>query len=210
MPSITRRRAPDPDRRASVEAQVLAATERLLVEGASFTELGVQRIAATAGVARSTFYTHFRDKSELLTRLAGTMQTAGFDIASAWRPEDGVDALADAFLRILGIHRRYAAVINAVNEVAAYDPAVREFWRGGLVRFLDNTVTIIGEEQRAGRAPADLDVLSASRVIVAGGETAIIDHVASSGGDASGDASFARELALIWWHGVYRRPATTS
>ncbi|MDG4787414.1 TetR/AcrR family transcriptional regulator [Micromonospora sp. WMMD1102] len=206
MPSITRRRAPDPDRRASVEAQVLAATERLLVEGASFTELGVQRIASAAGVARSTFYTHFRDKSELLMRLAGTMQSAGFDVASSWRPEDGVDALADAFHRIVGIYRRYAAVINAVNEVAAYDPAVREFWGAGLVRFLDNTVRLLAEEQRAGRAPADVDVPSAGRVIVAGGQAAIVDHVTSSGAGPDGDAAFARELASIWWYGVYRRP----
>ncbi|AVT35304.1 TetR/AcrR family transcriptional regulator [Plantactinospora sp. BB1] len=208
MPSITRRRAPDPDRRATVEAQVLAATERLLAEGTSFTELGVQRIAEAAGVARSTFYTHFRDKSELLMRLAGTMQTANFDIASAWRPESGVEALVDAFRQLLGIHRRYAAVINAVNEVAAYDPAVRHFWRTGVARFSDNTVRLLAEDQRAGRAPADLDVDAATRVVVVGGESAIIDHIASSGGDSSGDDAFARELALIWWHGVYRRPST--
>ncbi|MEU6203817.1 helix-turn-helix domain-containing protein, partial [Micromonospora musae] len=62
MPSITRRRSGGSDRRLSVEAQILAATERLLAEGESFTELGVQRIAREAGVARSTFYMHFADK----------------------------------------------------------------------------------------------------------------------------------------------------
>ncbi|MEU6204148.1 helix-turn-helix domain-containing protein, partial [Micromonospora musae] len=62
MPSITRRRSAAADRRLPVEAQILAATERLLGEGESFTELGVQRIAREAGVARSTFYMHFADK----------------------------------------------------------------------------------------------------------------------------------------------------
>ncbi|MBF9134323.1 TetR/AcrR family transcriptional regulator [Plantactinospora sp. S1510] len=210
MPSVTRRRAPNPDRRASVETQVLAATERLLVEGASFTDLGVQRIAAEAGVARSTFYTHFRDKSELLMRLAGTMRTAGFDIASAWDPATGPDALAEAFQRVVGIYRRHAAVLAAVNEVAAYDTTVREFWRSGLNRFIEHTERVLTAEQRSGRAPAGVEVGHASRVIVIGGEAAIADHVATFPDDTAGDAAFARELAAIWWHGVYRRGTPTA
>ncbi|MBE1490100.1 TetR/AcrR family transcriptional regulator [Plantactinospora soyae] len=209
MPSVTRRRAPNPDHRASVEAQVLAATERLLVEGASFTDLGVQRIAAEAGVARSTFYTHFKDKSELLIRLAGTMRTAGFDIASAWEPVTGPGALTEAFGQVVGIYRQYAAVLAAVNEVAAYDAAVREFWRNGLNRFIENTARVLTAEQRSGRAPADVNVVHASRVIVIGGDVAIADHVATFPDDTSGDAAFARELAAIWWHGVYRRDLPT-
>jgi hypothetical protein len=38
-----------------------------------------------------------------------------------------------------------------------------------------------------------------------GGERAIFDHVTDAGSDD--DASFARELALTWWYGIYRRPA---
>jgi hypothetical protein len=37
-----------------------------------------------------------------------------------------------------------------------------------------------------------------------GGERAIFDHVTDGGSDD--DATFARELALTWWYGVYRRP----
>jgi hypothetical protein len=39
------------DRRSVIEAQILAATEQLLREGENVTDLGVQRIAAAAGVA---------------------------------------------------------------------------------------------------------------------------------------------------------------
>jgi hypothetical protein len=38
-----------------------------------------------------------------------------------------------------------------------------------------------------------------------GGERALADHVTA--GDPGSDAAFARELALTWWYGVYRRPA---
>jgi hypothetical protein len=55
MPSITRRSAPQADRRSEIETRVLDATHRLPAEGASFTELGVQRIADEAHVGGSTF-----------------------------------------------------------------------------------------------------------------------------------------------------------
>jgi AcrR family transcriptional regulator len=74
MPSTTRRQAHDTDRRSVVEGEILAATEQLLRGGSRFTDLGVQRIAAAAGVAWSSFYFSFRDKTDLLIRLAGTLK----------------------------------------------------------------------------------------------------------------------------------------
>ena len=156
MPSITRRRPRNPDGRAAVEARVLAATERLLEEGDRFTELGVQRIAAEAGVARSTFYSHFRDKTELLMRLAGTMRESSFDRTHEWDPGDPGDPLArltEVFADVIRIYRTYAPVLAAVSEVAAYDEAVREYWAAGLERFVARTEDALRVEQQAGRTP---------------------------------------------------------
>lgn len=204
MSSITRQR-PDPGRRAPSDAEILAATQRLLSDGASFTELGVQQVSAAAGVSRTTFYAHFRDKADLLMQLAATTVATAFSITSAWEPADGAEGLADTFLQVLGIWREHAAVIRAVAEVAAYDEAVRDFWRQKLSPFSDRTIAVLREEQQAGRTPASVDLASATRVIVIGGERAIFDHVTAA--DPGDDATFARELALIWWHGVYRRAA---
>lgn len=204
MASITRRRTADPDRRATVEA-ILSAAERLLTNGANFTALGVQQISAEAGVARSTFYSHFRDKIDLLTRLAGTMRDSSFAVVSVWHPvSDGVEGLADSFLRVIRTHREHRAVLQAVVEVAAYDATIRTFWNEGLIRFTNRTIERLRDEQDSGRTPRNIDVESVTRVIIQGGEQAIVEHVTA--GDPADDATFARELALIWWHGVYRRP----
>ncbi|HUN33488.1 MAG TPA: helix-turn-helix domain-containing protein [Trebonia sp.] len=205
MPSITRRRAQEPGRPASAEADILAATRRLLAGSATFTELGVQQISAEAGVARSTFYVHFRDKTDLLMRLATTMTATSFDIASAWEPADGVRGLADAFLRVLGVYREHAAVLRAVTEVSTYDEAVRTLWSERLAQFTDRTVAVLLDEQDADRTPASVDRTAAARIIVIGGERAIFDHITTA--DPGTDEVFARELALTWWYGVYRRPA---
>jgi AcrR family transcriptional regulator len=205
VPSITRRRGAGPGRPASGERDILAATRRLLSGGANFTELGVQQIATEAGVARSTFYSHFRDKIDLLMRLADPMVATSFSITSAWEPRDGVERLSDAFLQVLGVYREHAAVLRAIAEVATYEATVRDFWNERLARFTDRTIAMLRGEQEAGRAPAGLDLVSAGRVIVMGGERAIFDHITVA--DSGNDAAFARELALTWWYGVYRRPA---
>jgi AcrR family transcriptional regulator len=115
----------DPGRRASIEADVLLATERLLGQGIRFTELGVQRIAAEAGVARSTFYVHFRDKTDLLVRLTGPMLHDAFEIVGTWEIDGGPDGLADTLLAVIRFYRERAAVLSAINEVAGYDPVRR-------------------------------------------------------------------------------------
>jgi hypothetical protein len=57
------------------------ATDQLLRGGSRFTDLGVQRIAEAAGVGRSSFYFSFRDKTDLLIRLAGTLKQQVFNLA---------------------------------------------------------------------------------------------------------------------------------
>ncbi|MGI5254579.1 TetR/AcrR family transcriptional regulator [Actinacidiphila glaucinigra] len=206
MPSITRRRGAKVGRPTSAEADVLASTQRLLAGGATFTELGVQQICTEAGVARSTFYSHFRDKTDLLLRLANQLMASSFDVTSAWQPAAGVDGLEEAFLHVIQVYRRHAAVRRALAEVATYDSAVRDHFTAELNQFTDWTVKILRAEQEAGRTPAGLDPVSATRIIVTGGERALTDQVTSA--DAASDPAFARELAHTWWHGVYRRPGT--
>ncbi|GAB2600109.1 TetR/AcrR family transcriptional regulator [Kribbella endophytica] len=197
--------APAPvGRPASAEADLFAATGRLLADGAKFTELNAQQIAAEAGVARSSFYVHFRDKVDLLIRLAAQLTAPNFDTASAWRPEDGVEGLTETFVRVVATFRENAAVRRAVSEAAAYDDTVREYWVRELDQFSEFTDRLLRVEQDAGRTATDVDVPSATQIIVLGGERAIVEHVNTR--DATTDATFAAELARIWWHGAYRRP----
>ncbi|SNT18034.1 DNA-binding transcriptional regulator, AcrR family [Asanoa hainanensis] len=207
MASITRRPAADPSRRAAVEADVLAATERLLAAGATYTELGVQRIAAEAGVARSTFYLYFRDKTELLLRLAAQLGDVSFSLVGGWSPTEpaALDELAASLLRVIRFYRDRRHVLAAVLEVAGYDRTIGEFWEEQLGMFIDRAHELLVAEQAAGRAPADLNAPTASRVMIWGGMRVIADHVVNRPADE--DASVAREIAANEWFGAFRRPA---
>jgi AcrR family transcriptional regulator len=206
MGSITRPRSQPSKRRAATEAAVLAAVKRLLFEGESFTELGINRIAKEAGVARSTFYLCFQDKTDVLIGLTGSMKDELFAIGAAWRPTGtggGLEGLVAVFEDQLRFYRERAPLLAAIAEVSAYDPALREAAFQELERFADHITDLVEEEQRAGRLSPDVDAVIASRVQVWGGEHAVARQVTT--GDPQNDAQFARESALSQWFGLYRR-----
>jgi AcrR family transcriptional regulator len=115
------------DRPVEAQGRLLEATVRLLADGASFTELGVQRITDAAGMSRSAFYTVFPDKTALLLRLTENFQGQVTELVSAWQSDDvaGLAALVSLYERLLALFRQHAVVWAAWREVAAYDPAVR-------------------------------------------------------------------------------------
>lgn len=206
MASTTRRRSSAADRRSALEKRIVSVIEELLRNGVTYTELSVEQIAHAAGISRSTFYLYFRDKVDVLLRLSGSLKTESHAIAASWRPADpdgGLDGLARTYELILRHYREHAALLSAINEVAAYDPAVREAWTADQGRFIDHLVTVLKEEQQAGRTPADIDPELAAKVIVQGGGQVIAQQVAGS--DGGDDAAVARELARGYWYGVYRR-----
>lgn len=71
-------------RREEIERRLPDATERLMLGGASFTELSVDRLATAAGISRASFYIYFEDKGHLLRRLAGQVFADLADSANRW------------------------------------------------------------------------------------------------------------------------------
>ena len=125
------------EKRAAIEAGVLRATEELLEEGASFAELGIERIATRAGISRTAFYFYFRDKRELLVRLTEEVNAELIAAASTWW--SGESDLRSALRAIAELYREHGALLRAVVEVSTYDEEVATFWRALVGRFADPT-----------------------------------------------------------------------
>jgi len=106
-------------RRAATQGDLLDATKRLLSRGAPLASLSVEKIVAEAGVVRTTFYLHFRDKYELIERLAAEQE--------AWIETVGQGALADP--EIVSGWAENHAVLAAIIELAEYDERMHETWR---------------------------------------------------------------------------------
>ncbi len=132
---------------------MVEAVERLLDGGASFTELSVQAIAEEAGIARSTFYVHFADKTQLLITLA---QEATADIVAEgerWIRSDhlvDIDQLTPSIGRIIAVYRRHARLFEAVLAGTGYDPAVAAFWRRHIELLVARGRTVFAEHSARG------------------------------------------------------------
>ncbi len=137
-------------RRAAVEADVLRATEELLREGASYAELGVERIARRAGIPRTAFYVHFRDKRDLLVRLTTDANRQLVAAAETWW-SGGAD-IRDALGAAATLYREHGALLRVVVEVSTYDEAIARFWRDLVGRFVGATQQRIEAGQAAGQA----------------------------------------------------------
>jgi len=125
----------NPSRRDEVEASILRAAEELLAEGASFADLGIERIAKRAGIGRTGFYFYFRDKRELLMRLTAGIATQLYARAETWWSGDA--DLRDALADILELFRAHAPLLKAVVELSAIDDEVAVFWRRLVGRFAE-------------------------------------------------------------------------
>ena len=143
-------------KRVAVQAAVLAATEELLSEGASYADLNIERIAKRAGISRTAFYFYFRDKRELLMRLTEDVNELLFAQADIWFSGSGdpEQEMREALRNIGQLYREHGVLLRAIVEVSTYDEEVARFWRGMLGRFVDASRRRIEAEQEAGLSVA--------------------------------------------------------
>jgi AcrR family transcriptional regulator len=138
-------------KRIAVRAAVLDATAALLEE-APYADLNIERIATRAGISRTAFYFYFRDKREVLMRLAGDVAEHLYGEADVWFSAQGDRAaqLREALQRVGALYAQHGAVLRAVAEGATSDDEIAAFWNGMLGRLIAATRTRIEAEQREG------------------------------------------------------------
>ncbi len=192
-------------KRAEVEDRLVAATEALLAEGATYTELRVEQIARRAGISRTAFYFHFSDKRALLTRLTSDIAGELYGEAEGWwsGEGDGATELAAALERVVGIYRAHAPLLQAIVEAAAYDPEVALYWRALVGRFVEATRVRIEREQAAGNVDSGLPAHLIAFGLCWMTERSAYEHLVQDG-DLE-DAALVEALLAIWLGAVYGR-----
>ncbi|MGE4428180.1 MAG: TetR/AcrR family transcriptional regulator [Solirubrobacteraceae bacterium] len=200
----TARRAESTAKRAKVQASVLEALEALLGEGETYAELNVERIARRAGISRTAFYFYFRDKREVLERLAETVASELFTAAKLWfsGTEDDSTAIPEAIGIIARLFAEHGPMVRAVIEVSTYEPEVAAFWRGLLERFVDATDRRIREEQLAGRAP-DYPSRPTAFTLVWGVERVLYQQLVQD--DLLPHDELVDAIASTWTRSIYGR-----
>lgn len=138
-------------RREQVRAEVLRVALEL-ARDAPFREVTVDEIARRAGFSRSAFYTHFRDKHELLTLAVQDVADDLYRMADRWWRGEGPPAerVRTALEDVVAVYAEHASLLRVAVEVSTYDEEVRELWMGILERFIEATAEHIRSEQAKG------------------------------------------------------------
>ncbi|BBZ43195.1 TetR/AcrR family transcriptional regulator [Mycobacterium parmense] len=211
MPSVTRKpQAGREQRREQMERRLLEATERLMRDGASFTELSVDRLSTEAGISRASFYIYFEDKGHLLRRLAGEVfgdLAAGaqrwWGVAGRRNPDD----VRAAMTAIIASYRRHQAVLVALNEMAAYDPPTVHIYRDLLTGISGQLARVIADGHADGSIRRSLPAATTASALTWMVERACQQNLPAQSADYDGE--LATTLAEIVWGALYLEKAGT-
>jgi AcrR family transcriptional regulator len=209
MASVTRSQAGVARKRRSESiSRVLASVEALLEEGTLFTELPVLRIAEESGIARSTFYQYFPNKSQLLIQVAAVTSDTFLEAATAWFSDaesyrGGAATVEKVIGTMLREYRQHVAVMRAVGELASYDPEVAGFWFGRINSFIDLSATRVQKWQHAGAVREDLDPVETTAALTWMVGRAISQHVLYPRDPLATDARLAKSLAQVIWRSLF-------
>ncbi|WP_059014598.1 TetR/AcrR family transcriptional regulator [Mycobacterium sp. M26] len=210
MRSSTRLRV----RRTTSESRILEAFRTLLRDGRRPGDLAVEEILTAAGVSRSTFYSYFADKNELLTRAAEPVVEAYTQLADTWWQRDQIagaappawDALAALNEQFIAVARDHREVFLALTEVGGAPDGGP---LAGIVdRYAERIAARLIREQSEGLVSADVIPDVTARFIITATMSAIHDHLAR--GRRTGDAALARTLGHAFWFAIYGAPPASS
>ena len=154
-------------RREQVRADVLRVALEL-AESAPFRDLTVDEIARAAGISRSAFYTHFRDKHDLLRVAVEEVADELYRMADRWWHGEGPPAerVRVALEGVVAVYAEHAGLLRVATEVSTYDEEVREVWIAIVERFIEATAEHIRSEQSKGLIAAGLDPRATAEALV--------------------------------------------
>ena len=147
-------------RRERLVERLLLVIDDLLLDAGSFGELRIDEVIAAAGIARSTFYRYFEDKTELLLALSGTAVREVIEAADrllALPPTATRDGVRELARETVGTFAAHVALLGALSELAASDRRAAAALRRSFGLAQQRAAARIAEAQRLGTARPDID-----------------------------------------------------
>jgi TetR/AcrR family transcriptional regulator, ethionamide resistance regulator len=196
-------------RRDVVRARLLTAIEALFDQGETFAGLTVERLISEAGLSRSTFYTYFADKTELLQELAAeVLEELLFDAAAHWWERDRIasrDELHEGTRRIILAFVKHRVIMRAMSDAAATNATIREQWDGLMRESAGLVARHISIGQAAGFIDASLDPESTGTWLNWAAERSLTMLVAPSTPDEA--ERWHTVMTDLYWNVLYRGAA---
>ncbi len=170
-----------------------------------FREVTVEQLMRHTGLKRPAFYVHFRDRHDLVLRIARELAAEMFAMADRWLQGDSpAEDLRAGLEGIAAVYLSHGQVIRAVADAATSDERVEDAYHALVHQFVEATARHIREEQGAGRTPADIDPGETARALIWLNERYLAEAL---GRDPQRDArKVVDTLYRIWMATLYDAP----
>lgn len=114
--------------------------EQLLARGTPFAAVTVEALVAEAGIARATFYAHFKDKPALVARWLGRISDDVVTSGGEWFEGTGPVSPAQVRVALTGIveaFQRHQTIFAAVAATAPFDAEVAALHQDMMTRLCE-------------------------------------------------------------------------
>jgi TetR/AcrR family transcriptional regulator, ethionamide resistance regulator len=200
-------KAPRDERRPGVERRLVSAVAELCADGRPFAEVSISELVREAGLGRATFYLYFPDRSAFVLRLSDYIREllAG-PVSALWGAalEDRA-VLEAALLDFVTIYSSQYALVAAVVEAAANDPAAKAKLDEGMQIFINESAKVLQKAKKRGLVRAELPAYESAAALVWMTERTC--YQLGRVKDPAALKRLAHTLAMIAWHGL-RKPAS--
>lgn len=157
MRSVTRRTQSTKEiRRQEAYDAILHGLQQALLDGATLHQLSVGELAKRAGISRSRFYAHFRDKGEFLCAWLDDVRDDMDTASAAWTdlgPDPTFEELHEALSQMVYAYQPRAQMMAALFDAAVYDDRVHDH----LSRITDHHVAALARHIQRGQRQGWID-----------------------------------------------------
>jgi AcrR family transcriptional regulator len=192
--------------KGDLTAQAILDTAERLLAKRSLREVGIDELAAGAGVSRSTFYFHFESRDDVLYALSERLSRELYASAVVWfrrNDETPIVAVRRALEQTVALWREHGPVLRASVRGRESDPRLADLWSEVARRFIRSTAVQIESERNAGLAmPGPPSAQSLARVLVMMNETSCFQQ-SMMRKSPTWDAELVDTLATIWVRSIY-------
>ena len=195
-PPKRRRRSP-----AEAEREIIGAAEVLLRER-PFRELTVDEVMRRTGLSRPSFYVYFRDRYDLVVRVAEHIGGELFTMSDRWfkGSEPGPERIRSAVEGVVAVYQEHGPVIRALADAAADDPDVERIYGDLVEGFVAASAEHIEAEIAAGHV-APLDPRHAAEALVWMNERFLNTHLGRE--PKSPGEMVVDTLSVVWSRTLY-------
>jgi TetR/AcrR family transcriptional regulator, ethionamide resistance regulator len=186
------------------EEAILETCERLLAKK-ELNEIGVDELAAGAGISRPTFYFYFESKDAVLRALVARIAEEMFARAETWLdrtdepPEVSTMRTIEATAEVWQAH---GPVLRAAVQNWGTVPEMRAFGEGLVRRFVGRSAQSIRDARKAGDAPPGPDPQALATALIWMNERCFYTSSLSANPALSRE-QLVPTLTTIWLRAIY-------